>query len=60
LSYLEGEDLYAEVEDADRNEDESVSEVITLTVSSQTETGGEILTLIETGPNTGTGYAQDL
>ena len=54
LTYLEGEDLYVEVEDADRNEDESVSEVITLTVSSQTETGGEILTLIETGPSTGT------
>ena len=54
LTYLEGEDLYVEVEDADRNEDESVSEVITLMVSSQTETGGEILTLIETGPNTGT------
>ena len=51
LTYLEGEDLYVEVEDAERNEDESVSEVITLTVSSQTETGGEI---IETGPNTGT------
>ena len=54
LTYLEGEDLYVEVEDADRNEDESVSEVITLMVSSQTETGGETLTLIETGPSTGT------
>ena len=42
-----------EVSDCDLNADEGIAETIDVTVASDSEPDGEILTLTETGPNTG-------
>nr|MBC8191565.1 right-handed parallel beta-helix repeat-containing protein [FCB group bacterium] len=53
LNYDVGEDVYVRVVDADANAAGGLVETITVMLSSATETGGETLTLTETGMNTG-------
>ena len=52
LSYPAGSTLYVHVWDSDRNCCPTTYETIEVTVSSETETTGETLTLTETGVNT--------
>ncbi|MCH7763557.1 MAG: right-handed parallel beta-helix repeat-containing protein [Candidatus Marinimicrobia bacterium] len=53
LNYESGDVLYVRVEDTDANGDGGTVEIINVTVTSETETAGETLTLTETGINTG-------